>query len=211
MIFLTSSVASVATHLYKHFLADKGFKTVLFIDTAAEPEIGNGEDDEWLQNDLQSLRDQGYRVDRYTITGQTRDEIEKKIDAYDVIYMSGGNTAYLLDQLQKTNSLTLIKEKVGHGKPYIGTSAGSIIAGPRITGYLKEREPVLDDYAGFGFVNFVVAPHWGSDMFRDEYIGGRIETAYRLDQPPYVLLNDKQYIHVTDEGLIEIVETKLQG
>lgn len=211
MIFLTSSVGSVAAHLYKNFLADKGFKTVLFIDTAAEPEISNGEDDGWLQNDLKSLRDQGYQVDRYTITGQTRDGVEKKIDEYDVIYMSGGNTAYLLDQLQKTNSLTLIKEKVGQGKPYIGTSAGSIIAGPRIPEYLKEGEPVPDDYTAFGFVNFVVAPHWGSDIFRDEYIGGRIETAYRLDQPPYVLLNDKQYIHITDEGLMKIVETEPQG
>lgn len=208
MIFLTSSVGSVATHLYKNFLADKGFISVLFIDTAAEPEIGNGEDDGWLQNDLQSLRNQGYRVDRYTITGKERGEIERKLDEYDVIYMSGGNTAYLLDQLQKTNSFTLIKEKVGHGKPYIGTSAGSIIAGPRIPEYLREGEPALDDYTAFGFVNFVVAPHWGSDIFRDEYIGGRIETAYRLDQPPYVLLNDMQYIFVNDDGLVRIVETK---
>src|ERR1700743_1721574 len=99
MIFLTSSVASVADHLYKRFLADKGFKTVLFIDTAAEPKDQSGD---WLLKDLQSLERQGYQVDRYTITGQTRDSIENKIDAYDVIYMCGGSVSYLLNELRKT-------------------------------------------------------------------------------------------------------------
>lgn len=205
MMLLTSSVASVADHLYKKYLADKGYASVLFVDTAAETEIVDG-DDEWLQNDLQSLKNQGYRVDRYTITGQTREEIEKKIDEYDILYMSGGNTAHLLLQLQKTNSFDLVKEKVAAGKTYIGTSAGSIIAGPRLPDYFDDEMPGLTDRTGFNFVNFTLVPHWGSPDFKDRYLGERIKTVYHVTQNPLLLLTDTQYVCVNDQGALMIEE-----
>lgn len=204
-MLLTSSVASVADHLYKKYLADKGYASVLFVDTAAETEIVDG-DDEWLQNDLQSLKNQGYRVDRYTITGQTREEIEKKIDEYDILYMSGGNTAHLLLQLQKTNSFDLVKEKVAAGKTYIGTSAGSIIAGPRLPDYFDDEMPGLTDRTGFNFVNFTLVPHWGSPDFKDRYLGERIKTVYHVTQNPLLLLTDTQYVCVNDQGALMIEE-----
>lgn len=207
MILLTSSIASVAGHLYKNFLADQNYKSVLFIDTAAEPEIADG--DEWLQADLQSLKDQGYQVDRYTVTGKAREEIEKEIDKYDVIYMCGGNTAYLLIQLQKTDSFTLIKEKVRNGKPYIGTSAGSIVAGPELPDYFTETaDPELKSKECFNFVSFIVVPHWGSEHFRDEYVGQRIKLAYKDTQKPLLLLTDKQYVYVNDDGDLQIINTE---
>jgi len=208
MIFLTSSVSSVASHLYKNFLADKGYKTLLFIDTAAEPEIADGDDD-WFQADLKSLKDQGYQVNRFSFTGKTRKEVEEALDQHDIVYMSGGNTSFLLQQMQKADALELLKEKIQSGKPYIGCSAGSIIAGPKIPEYLAEYEPKLEDYTALNLVNFIVAPHWGSVHFKDEYIGKRIEVGYRDDQPPYILLNDTQYIQVGDGGFFKIIETKL--
>lgn len=54
MIFLTSSVATVADHLYSNYLRDKNFKTVLLIDTAAEPELtGKKEKDIYLDGRIQ--------------------------------------------------------------------------------------------------------------------------------------------------------------
>jgi dipeptidase E len=208
MIFLTSSVASVADHLYKHFLADKGYKSVLFVDTAAEPKIGDEEgDDQWLQDDLQSLRNQGYQVDRYTVTGKTRDEIEKVVDSYDIFYMCGGDTTYLLSQLRKTDSFSLIAERVRVGKPYIGTSAGSIIAGPRLPDYFDDEMPELTDRACFNFVNFTLVPHWGSPHFRERYLNKRLEIAYRDTQDPLLILTDRQYVQVLDGGAFRIVTT----
>jgi dipeptidase E len=204
MIFLTSSVASVADHLYNNFLADKGYKTVLFIDTAAEPKDQSGD---WLLNDLKSLERQGYQVDRYTITGKTRDSIEKKIDEYDVIYMCGGSVSYLLNQLRKTNSFELIKEKVTDGKPYIGTSAGSMVCGPELPDYYYDEIPELIDTTCFNFVNFTLVPHWGDDHFKERYIGHRLEKAYRDNQVPLLLLTDRQYVHVLEDGAVKIIAT----
>lgn len=208
MLFLTSSISSVAKHIHDTFLANKGYKTVLFIETAAELEIGEG-DDAWFQADLQSLKDAGYHVDRFTLTGKTRDEIVSAVDEHNIVYMSGGNTSHLLQQFQKTDSLEIFRDKIQQGKPYIGSSAGSIIAGPKIPEYLAETDPLLEDYTALGLVNFAVAPHWGSEHFREEYVGKRIEIAYRNDQPPYILLNDTQYLYIDDQGLMKVIETKV--
>ena len=210
MILLTSSVATVADHIKKKFLIDKDIKTILFIDTAAEPEIGKVDgDDDWLQADLKALRDQGYQVDRYTVTNKTREEIETEVDEYDVIYMCGGNTIYLLQQLQKTDSFGLIIEKVKAGKPYIGTSAGSIIAGPKIPVYLEDSEGLkLDDYTGFQFINTIIIPHWGSEHFKEMYLEERLKLAYQASEPPFLLLSDYHYISVSEDGTIKVINTK---
>lgn len=210
MILLTSSVASVADHLYKTFLADKGFKSVLFIETAAELE--KDDDDDWKLQDFRSLERQGYKVDAYTVTGHTREEIGKKMDDYDILYMCGGNTFYLLQQLQKTDSLSLIKEKVLAGKTYIGTSAGSIVASPDIAPTQKLDSLVsaseLNGTKGLGLVDFLIMPHWGSEHFRDLYMNRRLELAYNDTNHKYIFLNDNQYVHMGENGYIKIIDVR---
>lgn len=211
MIILTSSISPVARHIYKNYLSGENYKSILFIDTAAEPEIGKVEgDDDWLQADLNSLKEQGYQVDRWSVTDQTRNEAEAKIDEYDIIYVCGGNTIYLLQQLQKTDTFELIKEKVREGKPYIGTSAGSIIAGPKVPIYLEDSEDIqLDDYTGFQFTNTIIVPHWGSEHFKKMYLEERLELAYRDTEPPFLLMSDYHYaVIATDDQRLEIVNTK---
>jgi dipeptidase E len=209
MILLTSSIATSAEHLYKNFLQDKNYKTVLFIDTAAENDV---EDGDWLIDDLNSIKKQGFEVDRYTLTGHSRNEIEEKISNYDIIYMCGGNTFYLLQQMQKTNSLELIRDVVLTGKPYIGTSAGSLIAAKDIapTDRLGARElaPDLKDTNGLDLVNFLALPHWGSRHYRDIYLGERMEKMYEDIDHKYILLNDYQYVNVIENGYIKILDSR---
>jgi dipeptidase E len=206
MIFLTSSISGVAGHLYENFLKEKGYSSVLFIDTAAELQRS---DDAWLHRDLQSLADQGYSVDRYTVTDKTFEEIERVIDAHDIIYMCGGDTAYLLQQLQITKSFDLIKQKVFGGKPYIGTSAGSIICGTRLPDYFREedRDRGLSNTEGFNFVNFTIIPHWGDEYFKERYIGKRLESVYKDTQDPLLLLTDRQYVQVLEGWAVRIITT----
>jgi len=209
MIILTSSVAKVADHMYHNHLADKGYKTVLFIDTAAEPEVGKeAGDDWWLQADLKGLQNQGYQVDRWSLSGKTKEEVEVKIDEYDVIYMCGGNTIYLLQQLQNTDSFNLIKQKVLAGKPYIGTSAGSIVACTKIPAYLEDSAEIeLADYTGFAFCDLIFVPHWGQDGFKEVYLEGRIQAAFDESEPPFLLMSDYHYVIVSD-GAVTVVNTK---
>lgn len=172
MVFFTSNVGTVADYLFADYHEEKNYKSVLFIDIATEPELtGNEKDDEWFYNDLRLLERQGYQVDRFSITSKTREEIGGKIDEYKVIYMSGGNTVYLLQQLQKTDSVSVVCGNVKAGKTYIGTSAGSIIAGLKMPIYLEDTGGVeLNDYTDFGFTNIMAVPHWGAPHFKEIYL-----------------------------------------
>ncbi len=207
MMILTSSVASVADHIYANYLADKDFKTILFIDTAAEPEIGHEPgDDSWLIADLESLQKQGYTVDRYSVTGKTRNEIEQMCGEYDVLYMCGGNTKHLIEQLHASDTFELIIDLVRSGKPYIGTSAGSIVTGPRLPDYYYEKGDA--DIRCLGLVNFSLVPHWGSPYFASEYKNGkRLDQVYNTEQEPLLVLTDSQYVVVNENGSL-VIENK---
>jgi peptidase E len=120
------------------------------------------------------------------------------------------NALHLLKESNKTGFIDLIKDLViNQGKVYIGTSAGSIIAGEKCPDYLLEKTDMLElaDQAGYGFVNFTILPHWGSEHFRDMYLKGRIEIAYKDNQVPLLLLTDTQYVLVEDYSY-KIIEVK---
>lgn len=208
-LFLTSSVHAVAHDIAKKVDLSRADKLV-FIDTAAEPK-GEREDLEWLRNDRQALVDAGFVVSDYTITDKSRSRLEIDLDAFDYIYLSGGNTAYLLQQSQKSGFITLIRELVqDKGKIYIGTSAGSIIAGPRLPDYFVDEDMKLENRNCYGLVTFTLLPHWGSEGFKEKYLGERMKVTYKEDQVPLVLLTDNQYVHVQGDQM-EIIDVKSEN
>lgn len=203
-LFLTSSVHTVAHDVVKRVDLSLGNKLV-FIITASEVEDG---DKTWLANDRQSLVDAGFAVTDYTITGKTKEQLAKDLEVFDYLYLSGGNTLYLLQQSQKTGFFSLIQDLVNNkGKTYIGTSAGSIIAGEKCPDYLLENNETLEieNMDGYGFVNFTILPHWGSEVFKEKYLSQRLAIAYRTNQVPLLLLTDNQYVHVQGDQ-VEIID-----
>lgn len=204
-LFLTSSVNFVAKDIAKK-INKKGLK-LAFVLTPTEVEEG---DLKWLKDDRKSLVDAGFIVTDYTITGKNKGAIEKFLKDFDVIYMSGGNTFYLLEQMQKSNSKKVFVDLVEKGKIYIGSSAGSIIAGPDISPIYAidriENAPNLKGFDGLGLVDFVVFPHWGSKHFKEVYLNHRLENAYNTKNR-MIVLTDNSYIEVRDDWY-RIIEVK---
>ena len=60
------------------------------------------------------------------------DDPKEAITNAEAIYVGGGNTFVLMDQLIRNDLIGLIKEKVETGTPYLGTSAGTNIVGPSV-------------------------------------------------------------------------------
>ncbi len=195
-LFLTSSVHAVAHDIAKKIDLSKADKLV-FITTAAEPKE-EGDDLIWLKNDRQALVDAGFKVNDYSITNKLRNQLEEDLSKFDYIYLSGGNTAYLLQQSQKSGFIFLIKELIQKGKIYIGTSAGSIIAGLKLPDYFSDEDIELENRNCYGFINFTIVPHWGTEDFKDRYLGERLKIVYKENQVPLLLLTDNQYVHVKD-------------
>jgi dipeptidase E len=202
-IILTSEVYKVMTDIPQHFPATWSQQKLLFIETAADIEPGPKP---WLEKAYDSLVKVGFEVRRYTLTDQSHDQVATALDWADIIYMSGGNTFYLLQELQRTQALELIRDRVlQQGKTYLGSSAGSIVAGPDTYPALRldklEAAPNLGGYQGLGLVNFVVLPHWGSRHFKDLYLNFRLEHAYQPEQSPLLLLTDHHYAIVKADQL----------
>jgi len=205
-LFLTSSVHAVAHDIAKRVNLKKAAKLV-FIDTAAEPK-GERADLAWLKTDRKSLVDAGFIVTDYTITNKTKGQLEIDLHSFDYIYMSGGDTMYLLEQSQKTGFIEIVSDFIRNRKKiYISTSAGSIIAGPKLPDYFLDVVNKTENVTGYNFVNFTILPHWGSEHFKERYLGERLKLAYKESQVPLLLLTDNQYVHVRNDQA-QIVDVK---
>ncbi len=201
-LFLTSSIGTsgVATSIVAKLKDLTGFRTA-FITTPVEP-TSEASDLSWLQVDRKAMVDAGFDLLDYTITGKNIDQIKQDLSDIDIIYMSGGNTNYLLEQSQKSGFIGFIRDYVAQGNPYISTSAGSIIAGQQLPPYLWDDHhmvPNLRDYMCFNLVDFTVVPHWGSRWFNELYLNGRMDQIYSNSES-YVLLNDNEYVEVKDDN-----------
>lgn len=120
---------------------------------------------------------------------------------YDIYYICGGNTFYILDRLRKTRVDEVLKKAVRQGKTYIGVSAGSVIAGPDISVSALGGEEAdvndinLSDLTGFSWVPFYISPHYTE---RDQK---EIEEFFEMKQNPVIALTDEQALVVTEEEI----------
>ena len=84
---------------------------------------------------------------------------KKAIDRADAIFIGGGNTFRLLKALQDLELLEPIRRKVKSGARYIGSSAGSNVAGPTIK--TTKDMPIVQprSFDSLGLVPFQISPH----------------------------------------------------
>jgi dipeptidase E len=136
--------------------------TVGFITTAYKYEI---EEDPYYKNeDLQIMRDElGFNVEEVDIDGKRESEVMKILELKDIIFVAGGNTFYLLNAMRQCNFEKVIRKLLKEGKVYIGTSAGSIVAGRTIktAAWLGDKNIVsLKDLKGLNLVPFDIFVHY---------------------------------------------------
>lgn len=164
-LFLASSFKDVA-NIFATFETDLIGKSVTFIPTASMVEKVVF----YVSAGRKSLEKMGLVVDILEISTASEDEIKVKLRKNDYIYVTGGNTFYLLQELKRTGADKLIIEAVNAGKLYIGESAGSVVASKNIE-YVKEMDsvkkaPDLTDYGALGLVEFYPVPHFESSPFK---------------------------------------------
>ena len=112
----------------------------------------------WLEEEYATILDLGIKEENIT---EFHYEENVEFSSYDIIYMIGGNTFYLLKELREKNLAEKIVQAINNGVIYIGSSAGSIILGKTIETALPYDENWVNllDFKGLNIVDGIIIPH----------------------------------------------------
>jgi len=134
--------------------------TVAFISTAAKSQ----ENLDYVKKDWDIMRDEmGFNVEEIDIENKGEGEVTRLLQFKDIIYIEGGNTYYLLNAMRKCNFEKIIKKLLKDGKVYIGSSAGSIVAGRtiRTAGWVGDQNIVkIKKLKGLNLLPFDIFVHY---------------------------------------------------
>ncbi len=87
-------------------------------------------------------------------------ELPARIKAAEAVFVGGGNTYVLLQQLRECGALAALVERARGGMPYIGTSAGSNIAGHNILCTNDWNVVGATRFDAMGLVPWTLNPHY---------------------------------------------------
>ncbi len=189
----------IITHMMQ--FVDKTKKRILFDTTASEVEEGSLS---WLDLDRDAVRDQGFELTEFSFTKKTPQQVAEALASVDGIFVAGGNTFFLLQEMHKSGAIPLIQEKVKEGFLYIGSSAGSVVAGKDIDTAKDADDPALapdlQSTKGLGLVDLLVLPHWGNEHFQAAWM--KTMPAIYAKEDKLLLLRDSQYLRLTNDGYV---------
>ncbi|MCM3905664.1 MAG: dipeptidase PepE [Pyrinomonadaceae bacterium] len=102
------------------------------------------------------FRKMGYGLESIHVAGNAKQAVSNAA----AIFIGGGNTFRLLKALYDYDVLEAIRRRVAEGMPYIGSSAGSNVAGPTIK--TTKDMPIVQppSFDALGLVPFQISPHF---------------------------------------------------
>jgi dipeptidase E len=162
---------------------------------------------QWLKYYNKELKGIGLQYDGINIS---EEKDLSGLQEYDIYYVCGGNTFYILDRLRKTNLDKVILSAVEEDKFYVGVSAGSIIACADIEvagiGEGDENDINLSDLSGFNLVPFHISPHYTKRDKNDveEFYSKRKESIIALTDDQALFVTDKEVILIGNKGTAEL-------
>ena len=142
-------------------------KTITFIPTAALPD----KLDFHIKYSKELLSKMGLIVDELEISTANYLDIVSKLENNAYIYVAGGNTFFLLQEMNRTGAGNLIRTQINAGKLFIGESAGAILVAPDIE-YAKDTDdflaaPQLKTFEALNIIDFYPVPHYKDDSLKE--------------------------------------------
>ncbi len=172
---------------------------VAFIPTAAD----TYENKWWIKADKSKLVKKGFELTEIDLK---RKVSLKELKKFDIIYVAGGNSFYLLEKMRKSGFEKIIKKLTENGIAYVGSSAGAVVAGPNIRPirFLDDPSKVkLKSFKGLSLVDFIPLPHFGNKKYSKLYekvMKGLERTKYK-----YIKIRENQAAFVKNNR-VKIIE-----
>jgi len=122
------------------------------------------------------------------------------------IFVGGGNTFVLIDQLYKNNLIGALKSIINKGIPYLGTSAGSNICGLTIKN--TNDMPIIypPSFNALGLVPFNINPHYLDPNPNSKHMGEtretRIKEYHNFNTVPVIGLREGSWLLVKNSSIV---------
>lgn len=152
----------------------------------------NSEEQSYIDGSIKELENLGIKVIEFNIA---KHESFVNFPLYDIYYVCGGNTFFILDRMRKTGVDRILVDAVKKGKFYLGVSAGSIIPGPdiEVASLGDPNDENLEDLTGLKLVPYIITPHYNQ---KEE---GDVEAFKRKRAgEPVIAITDDQAVFVED-------------
>lgn len=199
---LLASTSTVYGGTYLSYLQDElidffaGIDEILFVPYARPSGITH---DEYTQIAQQFFNRVGKRIAGL----HTFADPKKAIRQAKAIFTGGGNTFVLVNQLHGLEVMDVLREAVENGTLYMGTSAGSNIAGQ--TMQTTNDMPIVypPSFKTLGLVPFNINPHYLDPDPQSKHKGETRETRIKefhvFNDTPVIGLREGSWLRVEDE------------
>ena len=199
---LLASTSTVYGGTYLSYLQDElidfftGIDEILFVPYARPSGITH---DEYTQIARQFFNRVGKRI----VGLHTFADPKKAIRQAKAIFTGGGNTFVLVNQLYGLEVMDVLREAVEKGTLYMGTSAGSNIAGQ--TMQTTNDMPIVypPSFKTLGLVPFNINPHYLDPDPQSKHKGETRETRIKefhvFNDTPVIGLREGSWLRVEDE------------
>lgn len=111
-----------------------------------------------------------------------------KLEAFDVIYLNGGNPFYLLHHLKRSGADQVL-QKMAEDKILLGVSAGAMVLGPdiQVADYFTPEMNTLQtkDLSGLKLIEEPIFPHYGREDLFPAASGASIEERLKVFEMKY--------------------------
>jgi dipeptidase E len=191
----SSYLAYLTPTLKKHF---KGVKELLFIPYARPGGISYDEYTTIAKNAFSKMN----------IDVKGIHEFENPIDAIkksEAIFTGGGNTFELVNQLYKNDVLSILKEVINAGTPYLGTSAGSNICGVNMKNTNDMPIVYPPSFTTLASIPFNINAHYLDPIEGSTHMGETRETRIKefhiFNETPVLGLREGSWLEVTDKTI----------
>lgn len=187
-LILTSTFSKVADELYQKKALPRD-ASVAFIPTAGDVY----EHKPWMEEDRRALLQLGYSVIDVELNSQSANDLKKELEPHNIIFVAGGNTTYLLERAQRSHFHLIIRDLL-QDRIYIGSSAGSILAGPTVEPFIDEdiselsKDFTLHNTNALGLVDYVILPHYPKLADANNKIEEKFKNKWR-----FVKMTDDEY------------------
>lgn len=198
-LYLASAAINVLDKLVPLLPVPTDSRTACYITTAGNLEANP----HWIEEEVSAIETAGLNVTRIDLAELSPENVADAFEDCHSIWVGGGNTFLLLQEVRRSGFDTLVTEKIAEGTPYVGTSAGALIMAPDLRSIrFAEEHPNLDlklrSFDGLNLFPLLPLVHFDNPEYRDVY--RKILNDALENDVAFVTLRDNQFIFADGES-----------